>query len=193
MSTRSIVVAAAVLFASAAFAEAQDRFVTAFASGDIGQESDLTGPGIHVVEVFEGENRSFAVLTAPDRQALSKHLDGLGLTPQRLLPVDFVNSPEVGGGEPAGDMPRTGHSVYVIERPIPGVGSFPLEKKRMISKRSNDSVRELGGKVEWDHSYLTNEGTFCVYRAEDEAAIRHHAKLAGAPIDLITLTHGKAE
>lgn len=193
MKLQPFALAATILATSAPAVAAADRFVAAFALGELGDESRLASPDINVLEMFEGEARSFAVFEAPDEAALSDHLERLGLSPQRLLMVDFVNSPEIGGGDPAGEEPRPGHGVYVIERPIPGVGSFPLEKKQMISERSNASVRELGGAVEWDHSYLTSEGTFCIYRAEDEEAIMDHAKLAGAPVGIITLTHGSEE
>ena len=193
MKFRDLACAVAILTASASTVVAGDRFVTAFALGDIGDNARLDSADIGVVEIFEGESRSFAVFEAPDEEALSEHLARLGLSPERMLTVDFVNSPEVGGGDPAGEAPRPGHGVYVIERPIPGVGSFPLEKKQMISRRSNASVRQLGDKVEWVHSYLTSEGTFCVYRAEDEQSIREHAELSGAPVELITLTRGAVE
>lgn len=193
MKLRPFAYAAAILAASASFVLAQDRFVAAFTVEDIGDEAVLGSADIRVLEMFEGENRSFAVFEAPDEQTLSDHLDRIGLAPQRLLRVDFVNSPEVGGGDPAGETPRPGHGIYVIERPIPGVGSFPLERKQMISERSNASVRELGGKVEWDRSYLTSEATFCIYRAEDEESIRDHGKLAGAPVEAITLTRRGVE
>ncbi|MGR3322916.1 MAG: nickel-binding protein [Pseudooceanicola sp.] len=193
METRALACAAAILAASASAVLAGDRFVAAFALGEIGDESRLETADIGVVEMFEGESRSFAVFEAPDQAALSDHLGRLGLPPQRLLAVNFVNSPEIGGGDPAGEKPLPGHAVYVIERPIPGVGSFPLEKKQMISRRSNASVRELGNAVEWDHSYLTSEGTFCIYRAVDEKAIMEHARLSGAPVKNITLTRGGDE
>ena len=92
----------------------------------------------------------------------------------------------MGGGTPAGDEVREGHRVYVIERPVPGVGSFPIEKKQKIAMASNAAVEKLGGAVEWDHSYLTSEGTYCFYCADSEDTIREHAALAGAALSKIT-------
>ena len=83
-------------------------------------------------------------------------------------------------------MPRDGHQVYVIERPIPGVGFFGLDKKEKISKGSIAAMAKLGDVIEWDHSYLTSEGTYCVYRADDPDTLREHGALAGAPIGKIT-------
>jgi hypothetical protein len=168
------------------------QFVAAFPATETAIEGQLSGQGVTLVESFAGSDRSFAVFGAADEAAVLARLDMLGIEPARLLPVEFINSPTVGGGQGAGSTPRAGHQVYVIERPIPGVGSLPLEKKQMISMRSNESVEQLGEAIEWDHSYLTSEGTFCVYRAVDEETIRKHAELSGAPIDLITpVTHTK--
>jgi hypothetical protein len=40
--------------------------------------------------------------------------------------------------------------------------------------------------VHWEHSYVAGDKTFCVYLAEDEAAIREHARLSGFPANRIT-------
>jgi hypothetical protein len=50
-----------------------------------------------------------------------------------------------------------------------------------------EQLREEGVGIEWvDSEVMTNEdgevtGTFCHYRAEDEAAVREHAERAGLP------------
>lgn len=159
-------------------------------------DGDAPGHDVAVIESFAAAERSYAVFRAADEPALRSYLDELGIQPAKISLVDFVNSPVVGGGPEAGATPRPGHQVYVIERTIPGVGSLPLEQKKKISMGSNAAVDKLGTVVEWDHSYLTNEGTFCVYRAVDESTIREHSELAGAPIAMITpvrhTIHGEA-
>ena len=54
--------------------------------------------------------------------------------------------------------------------------------KIFISQKSNRAIAQIGNSIEWDHSYLTDEGTYCIYRATDENTIREHGKIAGAPI-----------
>ncbi|KNG94472.1 hypothetical protein ATO11_09085 [Pseudaestuariivita atlantica] len=83
-------------------------------------------------------------------------------------------------------MAQDGLQTFVIERPIPGVGSFPLARKEGISRASNAAIAQMEGKVEWVHSYLTEVGTVCIYRATDEGQIADHAQLAGAPLGPIT-------
>lgn len=75
---------------------------------------------------------------------------------------------------------------YVIERNIPAVGTFEREQLRDASKTSNSALAQLAPRVQWDHSYVTAEKTFCVYLAEDEDAIREHAKISGFPASIVT-------
>lgn len=79
---------------------------------------------------------------------------------------------------------------YVIEREIPDVGSFEAEQLRDASKTSNSALAQLAPRVQWDHSYVTANKTFCVYLAEDEDAIRRHAEISGFPASVITEVTG---
>ena len=47
---------------------------------------------------------------------------------------------------------------------------------------SNDALVKLSGKVQWVHSYIAADRTFCVYLAESEGLVREHSRLAGFPI-----------
>jgi hypothetical protein len=70
---------------------------------------------------------------------------------------------------------------YVIEREIPGVESLTLEQREGVAAKSNEALAKLGGKVQWVHSYAVANKTFCIYLAEDEAAVREHARISGIP------------
>ena len=78
---------------------------------------------------------------------------------------------------------------YVIEREIPKIGSFEQEQLREAARTSNDALGKLAPRVQWDHSYVAADKTFCVYLAEDEDAIRKHAELSGFPANIITEIH----
>jgi hypothetical protein len=75
---------------------------------------------------------------------------------------------------------------FMIERDIEGVGSLDSCALSDAAKKSNGALRELGPKVQWQQSYVTKDKTFCVYLAEDEAAIHEHAKLSGFPATKVT-------
>lgn len=75
---------------------------------------------------------------------------------------------------------------YVIERAIPGVGGMSTEELCGAARTSNDALAQLSPRVQWQHSYVAGDKTFCVYLAEDEAAIREHAEISGFPANTIT-------
>ena len=75
---------------------------------------------------------------------------------------------------------------FVIERDIPGIGGLTRTQHREIVATSNAALAKLGGKVQWLHSYVTADKTFCIYLAESEAAVKEHAKLSGFPATKIT-------
>jgi len=138
--------------------------------------------GIVVVESFSASDRTFTVFNASTLSELKNYLEANAITAIKITRIRDINSPVRGGGPKAGDQPRQGHQVFVIERGIPGVGNFPDKKKMAISQKSNRAIAQIGNSIEWDHSYLTDEGTYCMYRATDENTIREHGKIAGAPI-----------
>ena len=79
---------------------------------------------------------------------------------------------------------------YVIERDLPGVGSMSENELRQASSTSNSAISQLFPKVQWQHSYVTAEKTFCIYLAEDEDAIHQHAEISGFPANMITEVTG---
>lgn len=75
---------------------------------------------------------------------------------------------------------------YVIERDIAGVGSLNSEQLKDAAATSNAALAQLTGKAQWVESFVADDKTFCIYLAEDEAAIREHARLSGFPATRIT-------
>ena len=75
---------------------------------------------------------------------------------------------------------------YVIEREMPKVGSLSGQELCAASRKSNDVLAELGPRVHWQQSYVTDDKIFCVYLAEDEQAIRDHAEKSGFPANRIS-------
>jgi hypothetical protein len=67
---------------------------------------------------------------------------------------------------------------YLIERDIPNVGNLSREQRKGLAATSNDALAKLSGKVQWVHSYIAADRTFCVYLAESEVQVREHSRLA---------------
>jgi Protein of unknown function (DUF4242) len=75
---------------------------------------------------------------------------------------------------------------FVIERDIPGIGQMTEEQLRDISVRSLGVLEGLGPRIQWLHSYVTDDRLYCVYLAPDEAVIREHASRLGVPANRIS-------
>jgi len=75
---------------------------------------------------------------------------------------------------------------YVIERIIPGAGDLTAEQLKGISQTSCTVLQEMGPKIEWQHSYVTGDKVYCVYKAKNKALIEEHAKKGGFPANSIS-------
>lgn len=74
---------------------------------------------------------------------------------------------------------------YVIERQLPGAGQLNDDEICGISQKSNGVLAEMGGDVQWLHSYVTDDAIFCVYVAPNADRVREHAKRGGFPADSV--------
>jgi hypothetical protein len=79
---------------------------------------------------------------------------------------------------------------FVIERDLPAVGKMTGQDLKGAAQASNAALSQLAPRVQWEHSYVTGDKTFCVYLAEDEEAIREHARISGFPASKITPVTG---
>ena len=74
---------------------------------------------------------------------------------------------------------------YVIEREIPGIGASTADELAEGARRSNAVLTEMGPSIQWVHSYVVDDMTYCVYIAPNEDAIREHARKSGFPVTKI--------
>ncbi len=75
---------------------------------------------------------------------------------------------------------------YVIERELPGAGQLSADELHAISGKSNAVLSGMGGRATWQQSYVTDDKIYCVYVAEDEAAVREHAQVGGFPANSVS-------
>jgi cell division inhibitor SulA len=75
---------------------------------------------------------------------------------------------------------------FVIEREIPGAGSFTPEQLQAISQTSCGVLRKLGSEIQWLHSYVTDDKIYCVYIAPNEELVREHAMQGGFPANRVS-------
>ena len=74
---------------------------------------------------------------------------------------------------------------YVIERDLPGVGGMNGAELGGAARTSNEALAQIPG-VQWEHSYVAGDKTFCIYLAESEDQIHEHARRSGFPASRIT-------
>ncbi|WP_428742769.1 DUF4242 domain-containing protein [Tenacibaculum sp.] len=75
---------------------------------------------------------------------------------------------------------------YVIEREMSGAGDLTSDQLKEISQTSCDVLDELGPKIQWVQSYVTDNKIYCIYNAPSESKIREHAEKGGFPISKIS-------
>ena len=75
---------------------------------------------------------------------------------------------------------------YVIEREIPGAANLSEAELRDVALKSLAVLNELGPRIQWLHSYVTDDKVYCVYLSPDEEMIREHAKRLGVPANRIS-------
>lgn len=74
-------------------------------------------------------------------------------------------------------MPR-----FLIEREVVGIGAKTQDELADISKASNAvlfAMQKEGKHIQWESSFVTVNGTVCVYLAENEDLIAEHASRSG--------------
>jgi len=80
-------------------------------------------------------------------------------------------------------MPR-----YVIERDTPGIGSAGRENLREAAKKYNSLIAAMKVEqqnIQWEHSYVADDKTFCISIADKESLLREHSQRSGFPITKI--------
>jgi len=74
---------------------------------------------------------------------------------------------------------------FIIERKLPGAGNMTNEELIAISKTSVAVITVLGKPYKWIESFVTEDKLYCIHEAEDENAIREHAKCGNFPVNKI--------
>ena len=81
-------------------------------------------------------------------------------------------------------MPR-----FIIERAIPEIGSADHAALSAAAQKSNGVLADMQSErkqIQWEHSYVTSDRTFCVYLADDDSLIDEHAERSGFPASVVT-------
>jgi cell division inhibitor SulA len=80
-------------------------------------------------------------------------------------------------------------SRYVIERSIPAIGSADRDALREAARKSNAVLAAMRAErkhIQWEHTYVAGDKTFCIYIADSEELIHEHAQRSGFPATQVT-------
>lgn len=77
-------------------------------------------------------------------------------------------------------------SKFVIEQFIPDAGKLTAEELQAISQKSCKVLNDMGPRIQWLQSYVTDDRLYCIYIAPDEEMVREHARRGGFPVDRVS-------
>ncbi len=75
---------------------------------------------------------------------------------------------------------------FVIEREIPGAGKLSKDELHGIAQKSCGVLQQMGPRIQWIKSYVTDDKIYCVYSAPDAETVREHAAKGGFPANRIS-------
>jgi hypothetical protein len=74
---------------------------------------------------------------------------------------------------------------YVLERDIPNVGSVTAPDVIAITQKFCSVLNNLGPKIQWLKSYVSQDRIYCVYIAPHEEMVWEYAKQGGFPANRV--------
>jgi hypothetical protein len=74
---------------------------------------------------------------------------------------------------------------FVIERELKGAGKLAKNELQAISQKSCGVLQAMGPKIQWLHSFVTDDKIYCVYIAPDEDTVKQHAQKGGFPANSV--------
>ena len=75
--------------------------------------------------------------------------------------------------------------MFVIERDIPAVGSLEREQQREAAAKANGALKQLGPDIQWNHSYVAGDKTFCVYLARANHVLTASTAMPSRHVNLL--------
>lgn len=78
---------------------------------------------------------------------------------------------------------------FIIERDLPNIGVADQASLSAAAEKSNAVLSAMQSEdkdIQWDHSYVAGDKTFCVYECANEELIHEHADRSGFPANSIT-------
>lgn len=68
---------------------------------------------------------------------------------------------------------------------MPGAGNLSQQDLQAISQKSCGVLDNLGPRIQWVESYVTEDKIYCIYQAPNKEIIQQHAEMGGFPANRI--------
>lgn len=75
---------------------------------------------------------------------------------------------------------------FIIERELPGAGKLSPQELQSLAKKSCNILRDMGPKIQWVQSFVTDDKLYCEYIAPSEEEVREHAQKGGFPANRVS-------
>ncbi len=78
---------------------------------------------------------------------------------------------------------------FIIERDLPNIGEADQASLSAAAEKSNAVLSAMQSEdkdIQWQHSYVAGDKTFCVYECANEELIHEHSERSGFPANSIT-------
>lgn len=75
---------------------------------------------------------------------------------------------------------------FIVEREIPGLGNLTREELQAITRKSNETLKQMNAEYHWIESFVTGDKMYCVHIAPDEETVREHARCGGFPANRVS-------
>jgi hypothetical protein len=82
---------------------------------------------------------------------------------------------------------------YIIERDIEGAGNLSSDELTGISQKSCGVLSEMGPRIQWVESFVTEDKVYCVYIAPNKEMVKEHAEKGGFPANRISEVKSKID
>ena len=76
---------------------------------------------------------------------------------------------------------------FVIEREVQGAGKLSAAELKGVLQKSCAVMRDMGPRIHWQQSYVTDDKVYCVYIAESEKDVLEHARKTDIPANRVSV------
>lgn len=76
---------------------------------------------------------------------------------------------------------------YLIERELPNAGKLSPAELKAVSQKSCTVLTDMGPRILWINSYVTDDKIYCIYIADSEDLIREHGRRGEFPVTKISV------